>query len=97
MPILKHAKKKILVDKKRTLHNKVVKSKVASSVKKFKQSPSAEALREVFSTLDRAAKKDVFHTGKVDRLKGRLSKLLKGTETVEKKVKKAVVKVAKKA
>lgn len=94
MPILKHAKKKVLVDRKRALSNKVVKSKVASSIKKYKATPNAETLREVFSTLDRAAKKNVYHTGKADRLKSRLSKLMKNEVVAEKKaVKKAAKKV----
>ncbi len=90
MPLLKHAKKKVLVDRKRALNNKVVKSKVASSIKKYKASPSGETLREVFSSLDRAAKKNVYHTGKADRLKSRLSKLLKVEVVAEKKVVKKV-------
>lgn len=94
MPLLKHAKKKILVDRKRTLENKVVKSRVAGAVKKFKLSPSVDGLKEVFSTLDRAAKKNVFHIGKADRLKSRLSKLVSSV-VEEKKVVKAVKKTKK--
>lgn len=101
MPILKNAKKKILVDRKRAVRNKVTRSQVASAIKRFKKEPSVEALSGVFSTLDKAAKKDVFHTGKADRLKSRLSKLVKVEakevkKEVKKTAKKAVKKVAKK-
>lgn len=100
MPILKHAKKKILVDERRALENKAVRSRASALVKQFRKAPSESLLKGVFSALDKAAKKNVYHENKVNRLKARLSKLLKGqVEKVEektKKVKKAVKKVTKK-
>lgn len=98
MPILKHAKKKLLVDKKRTEQNKKVKTAVRKVIKKFRATPSEELLREVFSAVDTAAKKHVIHVGKADRIKSRLSKVIAKTEKVEtKEVKKAVKSVKKTA
>lgn len=39
-----------------------------------------DALSEAFSTLDRAAKSGAIHTGKADRTKGRLARLVTRTE-----------------
>lgn len=99
MPILKHAIKKLRVDKKRAEVNKVVRNKARRAVKLVRTSPTADALRSAFSALDRAAKKKVFHKSKANRLKSRLSKLIKGEAkvvTVKKVVKKTVKKVVKK-
>ena len=88
MPILKHAIKKIRVDKRRTLVNKKIKTKVKSSVKKMRLNPSGEALKSAFSALDRAVKKRVLPGGRVNRIKARLSKLIKTEEAPKKKVSK---------
>ncbi len=74
MPILKHAKKKLLVDAKRAEANKKVRTAMRKIIKKFKTTPGKESLREVFSVVDRAAKKFVIKKGKADRIKSRLSK-----------------------
>lgn len=94
MPILKHAKKKLLVDQRRALENKAVRSKAASLVKKFRKSPSETLLKSVFSALDRAAKKNIYHENKANRLKSRLGKLLASkAEKVEKETKKVKTEV----
>jgi ribosomal protein S20 len=43
----------------------------------MRRKPTAAGLREVYLRADRAAKKQVIHKKKADRLKSRLSKLLK--------------------
>lgn len=100
MPILKHAKKKLIVDQKRAERNKVVRTRVSSAVKRFKLSLNKESLDQAFSALDRAAKSHVIHEGKANRLKSRLNKLLpKEVASVAEKVVKTTkkgVKVPKK-
>lgn len=85
MPILKHAIKKLRVDKRKTKINKVIKTKARKAVKVMVTKPSAEALKEVFSAIDRAAKKRVIHPKKADRIKSRLSKMISVSEEKEKK------------
>ena len=46
-------------------------------VKSMRKSPSAKSLTVAFTALDKAAKKHIIHKNKADRLKSRLSKLLK--------------------
>ena len=75
MPLLKHAKKKMRQDKKRTLRNKRVRVVYRELMKKAKQKPSKENLSEAFSSLDKAAKNNIIHKNKAARLKASLSKL----------------------
>jgi len=78
MPILKHAKKKLRADLKKRRVNKEIKSKAVNLLDKTRKEKTPENLSAAFSALDRAAKKKVFHRGKVDRLKSRLAKLVSG-------------------
>lgn len=86
MPIIKSAKKKLRQDKNRTQNNLLVKKTVKAEILAYKRKPIPSALVKVFSVLDTAAKKKVYHSNKVARLKSRLSKLLgkKFQKTVEK-------------
>lgn len=94
MPILKHAIKKMRVDKRRAEVNKKIKTRAKTGIKMARLSPSAETLKSAFSALDRAVKKNVLPSGRVDRIKSRLSKLIKTEKKADKKVvaKKAVKK-----
>lgn len=103
MPVLKHAKKKMRQDKKRTLQNKRVKSVFKALLKKARQNPSKESVSKAFSSLDKAAKQNIIHKNKAARLKSSLAKLLTDekkpatlkTEKVEKKVTKTTKKSTK--
>lgn len=77
MPITKSAKKALRRDKRREKINLRIKRQVKTTIKNFRQNPTQKNLREVFSSLDKAVKKYVFHKNKTGRLKSRLSKLLK--------------------
>ncbi len=76
MPIIKSAIKKLRADRKRQAVNKAVKSKAINLISLFRKEAKSEGLSGVFSAIDRAAKKRVFHPRKADRLKSRLAKLL---------------------
>lgn len=76
MPITKSASKKLRADKKKAEINKAIKTRAVSLVAGFRKAAAAQKLPEVFSALDRAAKKRVFHPRKANRLKARLSKLI---------------------
>lgn len=76
MPVTRSAKKKLRQDIKREKQNRLVKKAVKDTIKAFKRNPSTSLLSKAFSLLDNARKKKIFQANKVDRLKGRLSKLL---------------------
>jgi len=77
MPITKSAIKKTRVDERKQGFNKIVKTKALKTIKSFRISPSKKTLPSLFSAVDKAAKKRIFHRKKADRLKSRLSKLVK--------------------
>ncbi len=77
MPIIASAIKKLRHDRKRTETNRVTKESVREIVKSMRKKPSEKTLTSAFKTLDKAAKRNVIHQNKADRLKSRLAKLLK--------------------
>lgn len=83
MPLLKHAKKKLKQDKKRTIRNKKVKNTFKALVKKAKEEKSAKAVSAAFKGIDKAAKKNIIHKNKAARMKSALSKLIGGKSTTK--------------
>ena len=99
MPILKNAKKALRVSKRKTVINSRVKSRIKTMTDAFKKNPTASALRQAFSAVDSAVKKNIIKKNKAARVKSQLSKMLPASETGVKKVavvapKKAAVKKA---
>jgi small subunit ribosomal protein S20 len=82
MPNNAAAEKRMRQERKRRLHNRIVKSVVKTEITKARQaidtgSESAEeAVRAAVSELDRAAKKGVIHRNNAARRKSRLMKQL---------------------
>jgi small subunit ribosomal protein S20 len=76
MPILKNAKKALRVSERKTVVNRRVKSRVKTALDAVKKTPTAEALQESFSAIDKAANKHLMHKNKAARVKSQLSKLL---------------------
>jgi len=74
MPITSSAKKALRRDKRRTLVNIKIRDKMKLAVKTARAKKTAKAIAGAFSALDRAAKKNVIHKRKADRLKSRISK-----------------------
>ncbi len=95
MPVLKHAKKKLRQDKKRTLRNKSVRSLYRSLVKKANLNPTTKSISVAFKSIDKAAKNNIIHTNKAAHMKSALSKLTSGKVAVS-TPKKAAKKPAKK-
>lgn len=80
MANIKSAKKRIKVAEKKTLQNKMVKSALKTSIKKFENAPktvSAAEAKTAFDSavksLDMAASKGVIHKNLAARKKSRLS------------------------
>lgn len=79
MPITPSAKKKERQDKKRQAINLKQKNLSLQIIRDYKKKPSPTLLKKVYSVLDSDAKKKILHKNKVNRLKRRLTKLLKKT------------------
>jgi len=82
LPNIKSAKKRVLVNAKKNLHNRMVKSSVKTTLKKFDAAVESDAqqanvlLSASFSALDKAAAKGVIHKNAASRKKARLAKRL---------------------
>ncbi|SNX55225.1 30S ribosomal protein S20 [Thermoanaerobacterium sp. RBIITD] len=79
MANIKSAKKRILVTKRRTLENKIVKSKVRTAISKFEKSladgnidNTKAALKAAIKELDKAYSKGTLHRNTVARKKSKL-------------------------
>jgi ribosomal protein S20 len=77
MPNTASATKALRQANKRAIVNLRLRKAYRDAIKKMRTAPSMENLKEAFSRLDKAAKKKVITQGKADRLKARLSTLLK--------------------
>lgn len=76
MANIKSALKRAIQAVKRTERNKMVKSSLRTSVRKFNEAVTTESLSSAFSALDRAASKGVIHKKTAARKKARLSRKL---------------------
>ena len=83
MPRRKTSLKRKRADKKRRLHNLRLKRQLKSTLKKFQALLAAKNIQEakkflgnVFSQLDKAAKKNILHPNTAKRKKSRLSRRL---------------------
>lgn len=76
MPVIKSAKKKLKVDRKRESANKKAQALINIAIKKAKKKPTPGSIQEAFKAIDKGIKKDIFHKNKGARIKSRLSKLL---------------------
>jgi ribosomal protein S20 len=97
MPISLSAKKSLRKSLKNHKDNVSFKNRLKATVKEFLAKPTNEGLKKVYSILDKAVKKNIFHKNKTDRLKSNYSKKV-GGEGVKKVVakKSAVKKVTRK-
>lgn len=83
MPNIKSAIKRVSVNEKKNLENRMIKSKISTTVKKFKNETknnnfevAEKLLSEVFSLLDTAAKDNVIHKNNANSKKAALAKIL---------------------
>lgn len=83
MPIIKSAKKKLRQDakkKKMNLKYKTGYEKIVGELKKNKDNKSeiSKLVKKAYSIIDKAAKKNVFHKNKANRLKSQITKFMNG-------------------
>ena len=82
MPNIQSAKKRVKVSEKKNLHNRIVKSGMRSSIRKFDAAVAAdptkanEQLSATSAVIDKAASKGVIHKNAANRKKARLAKQL---------------------
>lgn len=82
MPNIKSAIKRVKVTEKKTLRNKIIKTKVKNAIKKFESVVSLnpenaqEQYKLTVSQIDRAVSKGILHKNNAARKKSRLHKLL---------------------
>lgn len=81
LPNIKSAIKRVEVNKKKNLRNRMVKSAMRTTVKKYEAAVAAgtadaQALSTVQSAIDRAATKGVIHKNAANRKKARMAKRL---------------------
>ncbi len=76
MPVTRSAEKKLRQDHKRKKVNLSVKNQIKLITGKYKKSPSASLLANVYKVLDTAAKKNIHHANKTARLKSQYAKML---------------------
>ena len=76
MPVIRSAKKKLRVDKKRESTNKKTKALINFIIKKTQRKPTPENMKKAFKAIDKGVKRDIFHKNKGARMKSKLSKLV---------------------
>jgi len=82
MANIKSAKKRILVANKKNLRNRMVKSALKTTIKKFEnalntdKAQAASMFPAVCSAIDKAASKGIIHKNAADRKKASLAKRL---------------------
>ena len=83
MANIKSAKKRVLVIEKKTLRNKMIKSRTKTEIKKVfvalksgDKTQAGAALVAASSQIDRACSKGIFHKNNAARKKARLTKLV---------------------
>ncbi len=79
MPNLKSAKKRLRQDAKKRLRNRMQKSRIHTTIRRFREALAegnlelaAKKLSEAAAYLDKAAKRNIIHPNKASRLKSRL-------------------------
>jgi len=87
MANIKSAKKRIGVNEKKNLQNRMIKSEINTNIKKFRGAVAAKEFKlaeelyaVVSSLLDNGAQDGVLHKNKADRNKAKLAKLLSGAK-----------------
>lgn len=81
MPILPSAKKALRVSIRKQDINTRARSQMKSAVKSFLTDPSATALQQAFSHIDRAVKGNLLHRNTAARRKSLLARTLKQAQT----------------
>jgi small subunit ribosomal protein S20 len=86
MPVTKSAKKALRVSRRKSAVNAKIRNSYKEALKKARKHPTEDNLKKTFSILDKAAKANVIHPNKANRLKSRLAKLFSKSAPEKEKV-----------
>ncbi len=81
MPILPNAKKALKVSQRKEKVNQKIRSLVKTARKRLELEPTQKNLDALYSTIDKAVKKNVFHRNKGARLKSQAAKILEADQS----------------
>ena len=73
MPIHKDVKKRLKTSLKAKTRNREFKSQMKTLIKNVEINPAPKNLKKLFSSLDKATRKNVIHKSKASRIKSRFS------------------------
>jgi small subunit ribosomal protein S20 len=78
MPIIKSARKKLRQDKKRTAENTQYEKEIKEAIRAVKKGGKdvVGLVKRAYSKIDKAAKRNIIHKNKANRLKSEISKLI---------------------
>ena len=100
MPNIKSAKKRVKVIEKKTEQNKIIRSEVRTEIKKIlalvkenNLEKATAALPAVFSAIDAACTKNIFHANKASNLKSKIAKKIDAAKKATGYVEEAKVEV----
>lgn len=77
MPVTVTAKRALRSSKRKQIVNKRRSARMDVALRKAKNNPTKETVKEATSLVDRAAKEKIIHKNKAARIKSRLSQLTK--------------------
>lgn len=80
MPNIKSAKKRVQVSKLQNERNRMIKSGLKTSVKKFEAAMTEDAYRAAVKTLDQAVAKGVVHKNTAARRKSQMAKKMNAAQ-----------------
>lgn len=80
MPNIKSAKKRVQVSKLQNERNRMIKTGLKTSVKKFEAALTEEAYRAAVKTLDQAVAKGVVHKNTAARRKSQMAKKMNAAQ-----------------
>lgn len=80
MPIIKSARKKLRVDKRRAIYNLSIKNDLKSLLRKAEEQLSLTLVKDAISALDKAAQKGIIHRNTAGRKKSSLMKKISGKQ-----------------
>jgi len=84
MPVIKSAIKKLRKDRKREVRNDEFRKNLKDTIKHAKRKGTSKSVKDAFSIIDKASKKNLLHKNKAARIKSSLSKKAPQKKTASK-------------
>lgn len=81
MPIIANAKKALRQSKVRNIRNSIARAHVRAAIKRNSKLANPDTLSQLFSLIDKAVKKHIFHKNKAARIKSKAAKLVASSQS----------------